>query len=400
MPEEWGGDTVMVEVSAKTKKNLPKLLEMILLVGDLRELKADPGVPASGTVLESRVDKGRGPVATMLVQNGTLHVGDVFIVGAVYGKVRAMFDDRGGAIKQAGPSTPVEVLGLQGVPEAGDQFQVADEAKARHIVEYRQGKRAMRRLAKSSSGRLTLDQLHEQLKVGEVKELPVVVKADVQGSVEVLNEMLPKLSNDQVKLKVIQASVGAVNESDVLLASASGAVIVAFNVRPERKAAELAQRENVDIRSTPSFTSCSTNCRRPWLACWRRSSRNSIWARAEVRDTFRVKGVGTIAGCSVHGRNHQARRGSARDSRGGGGIHRARINSLKRFKDDAKRSAPRIRVRRRASRISRCEGWRHSGVLHGGEDRGAASASAAASARATAGERVERQTPHRRARIS
>ena len=176
-------------------------------------------------------------------------MGDVFIVGAVYGKVRAMFDDRGQAIKKAAPSTPVEVLGLQGVPEAGDQFQVADEAKARHIVEYRQGKQREAALAKTaSSGRLTLDQLHEQLRAGEVKELPVVIKADVQGSVEVLNEMLPKLSNDQVKLKVIQASVGAVTESDVLLASASNAIIIAFNVRPERKAADLAQREGVDIR--------------------------------------------------------------------------------------------------------------------------------------------------------
>src|SRR5271163_1987988 len=237
MPEDWGGDTVMVEVSAKTKKNVPKLLEMILLVGDMRELKADPDVPAKGTVLESRVDKGRGPVATMIVQNGTLHVGDVFIVGAVYGKVRAMFDDRGGAIKEAVPSTPVEVLGLQGVPEAGDQFQVADEAKARHIVEYRQGKQREATLAKtSSSGRLTLDQLHEQLRAGEMKELPVVIKADVQGSVEVLNEMLPKISNDQVKLKVMQATVGTVTESDVILASASNAIIVAFNVKAERKA--------------------------------------------------------------------------------------------------------------------------------------------------------------------
>ena len=229
-------------------------------------------------MLESRVDKGRGPVATMLVQNGTLHVGDVFIVGAVYGKVRAMFDDHGGAIKQAGPSTPVEVLGLQGVPEAGDQFQVADEAKARHIVEYRQGKAREATLAKSASGRLTLDQLHEQLQVGEVKELPVVVKADVQGSVEVLNEMLPKLSNDQVKLKVIHASVGAVNESDVLLASTSGAVIVAFNVRPERKAPNWRSAKTWTFARTRSFTSCWTNCRRPWPDCSRRSSRNSIWA--------------------------------------------------------------------------------------------------------------------------
>src|ERR1700723_1657534 len=214
MPEEWGGTTVTVEVSAKTKKNLPRLLEMILLVADLLELKADPGAPGSGTVLESRMDKGRGPVATVLVQNGTLSVGDVFIVGAVYGKVRAMFDDRGHAIQKAVPSTPVEVLGLQGVPEAGDQFQVADEAKARHIVEYRQAKQREADLAKTaSSGRLTLDQLHAQLRAGEVKELAVVVKADVQGSVEVLNEMLPKLSNDQVKLKVMQESVGAVTES-------------------------------------------------------------------------------------------------------------------------------------------------------------------------------------------
>ena len=213
MPEEWGGDTVMVEVSAKTKKNVPRLLEMILLVGDLLELKADPDAPASGTVLESRVDKGRGPVATVLVQNGTLRIGDFFVVGAVYGKVRAMFDDLGHPIKMAAPSTPVEVLGLQGVPEAGDQFQVTDEAKARHIVEYRQGKQREASLAKTASGRLTLDQLHEQLRAGEVKDLPVVLKADVQGSVEVLNDMLPKLSNDQVKLKVIQASVGAIKRN-------------------------------------------------------------------------------------------------------------------------------------------------------------------------------------------
>ena len=219
----------------------------------LLELKADPDAPASGTVLESRVDKGRGPVATVLVQNGTLRVGDFFVVGAVYGKVRAMFDDPGQPIKQAAPSTPVEVLGLQGVPEAGDQFQVTDEAKARHIVEYRQGKQREASLAKTASGRLTLDQLHEQLRVGEVKDLPVVLKADVQGSVEVLNEMLPKLSNDQVKLKVIQASVGAISETDVLLASASNAVIVGFNVRPERKAAELAQREGVDIRPAHDY---------------------------------------------------------------------------------------------------------------------------------------------------
>jgi translation initiation factor IF-2 len=334
MPEEWGGDTVMVEVSAKMRTNIPKLLEMILLVGDLRELKADPDVPASGTVLESRVDKGRGPVATMLVQNGTLHVGDVFIVGAVYGKVRAMFDDRGAAIKQAGPSTPVEVLGLQSVPEAGDQFQVADEAKARHIVEYRQGKQREATLAKSASGRLTLDQLHEQLKVGEVKELPVVVKADVQGSVEVLNEMLPKLSNDQVKLKVIHASVGAVNESDVLLASTSNALIVAFNVRPERKAADLAQREGVDIRPYTIIYELQDELKKAMSGLLAPVIKETYLGRAEVRNTFKVKGVGTIAGCSVQD-GIMKRDAEVRVLRDNVVIYAGRISSLKRFKEDA-----------------------------------------------------------------
>src|SRR5262249_22647283 len=223
MPAEWGGDTEFVEVSAKQKKNLEKLLETILLIADLRELKANPDAPASGTVLESRVDNGRGPVATILVQNGTLNTSDFFIVGSVFGKVRAMFDDRGRPVKTAPPSTPVEVLGLQGVPEAGDHFQVTDEAKARHVVEFRQSKQRDAALRASAGGRITLDQLHEQLKAGEVKELPIVIKADVQGSAEVLEEMLPKLSTDQVKLKIISAGVGAVTENDVLLASASGA---------------------------------------------------------------------------------------------------------------------------------------------------------------------------------
>ena len=335
MPEEWGGETVMVEVSAKAKKNIDKLLEMILLVGDLRELKADPGIPASGTVLESRVDKGRGPVATVLVQNGTLHVGDVFIVGAVYGKVRAMFDDHGAAIKQAGPATPVEVLGLQGVPDAGDQFQVADEAKARHIVEYRQGKQRDASLAKSASGRLTLDQLHEQLRAGEVKELPVVVKADVQGSVEVLNEMLPRLSTDLVKLKVLHASVGAVNESDVLLASTSGAVIVAFNVKPERKAEELAQRENVDIRRYTIIYELLDELTRAMQGLLSPVIKEHHLGRAQVRDTFRVKGVGTIAGCSVL-EGIMKRDAEVRVIREAAVVFTGKINSLKRFKEDVK----------------------------------------------------------------
>jgi len=334
MPEEWGGNTVMVEVSAKTKKNLDKLLEMILLTGDLAELKADPDAPASGTVLESRVDKGRGPVATVLVQNGTLHVGDVFIVGAVYGKVRAMFDDRGAPIKKAGPATPVEVLGLQGIPEAGDQFQVADEAKARHIVEYRQSKQREATLARTaSSGRLTLDQLHEQLRAGEVKELPVVVKADVQGSVEVLTEMLPKLSNERVKLKVIHASVGAVTETDVLLASASNAVIVAFNVRPERKATDLAQREGVDIRLHTIIYELLDELKKAVAGLLSPIIKETYLGRAEVRDTFRVKGVGMIAGCSVQD-GILKRDADVRVLRDNVVIYTGKVSSLRRFKED------------------------------------------------------------------
>jgi translation initiation factor IF-2 len=334
MPEEWGGETVMVEVSARTKANIPRLLEMILLVGDLRELKADPDAPASGTVLESRVDKGRGPVATVLVQNGTLHVGDVFIVGSVYGKVRAMFDDRALPIKIAAPATPVEVLGLQGIPEAGDQFQVADEAKARHIVEYRQGKQREATLAKTaSSGRLTLDQLHEQLKAGDVKELPVVIKADVQGSVEVLSEMLPKLSNDQVKLKVIHASVGAVTETDVLLASASNAIIVAFSVRPERKASELAQREGVDIRLHTIIYELLDELKKAVAGLLAPVIKEAYLGRAEVRDTFRVKGVGMIAGCYIQD-GLMKRDADVRVLRDNVVIYTGKISSLRRFKDD------------------------------------------------------------------
>ncbi|MGA8011059.1 MAG: translation initiation factor IF-2, partial [Candidatus Acidiferrales bacterium] len=295
----------------------------------------DPAAPGSGTVLESRMDKGRGPVATVLVQNGTLSVGDVFIVGAVYGKVRAMFDDRGQTIQKAQPSTPVEVLGLQGVPEAGDQFQVADEAKARHIVEYRQAKQREAALAKTaSSGRLTLDQLHEQLRAGEVKELAVVVKADVQGSVEVLNEMLPKLSNDQVKLKVMQASVGAVTESDVILASASNAVIIAFNVRPERKASELAQREGVEIRLHTIIYELLDELRKAVAGLLAPVIKEVFLGRAEVRNTFRVKGSGTIAGCSVQD-GIMKRDAEVRVLRDGAVIYTGRVSSLRRFKEDA-----------------------------------------------------------------
>src|SRR6267143_4451215 len=334
MPEEWGGDTVMVEVSAKQKTNLSKLLEMILLVADLRELKSNPKAPAAGTVLESRVDKGRGAVATIMVQTGTLHTGDVFICGAVYGKVRAMFDDHGRPVRSAGPSTPVEVLGLQGAPEAGDQFQVADEARARHIVEFRQGKLREATLAKSAGARITLDQLHEQLKAGDVKELPLVIKADVQGSVEVLSEMLPKLSDDRVKLKISHASIGAVTENDVLLASASGAIIVAFNVRPDRKASDLAQREGVEVRPHTIIYEVSDEIKKAMTGLLDPVFKETHLGRAEVRDTFRVKGVGMIAGCYVLD-GVLKRDAEVRVLREGVVIYTGRISSLRRFKDDA-----------------------------------------------------------------
>ncbi len=335
MPEEWGGDSIMVEVSAKQKKNLDKLVEMLLLVADLKELKANPDAPATGTVLESRVDRGRGPVATVLVQNGTLNTGDVFICGSVYGKVRALFDDKGHSVKMAGPATPVEVLGLQGVPEAGDYFQVADEARARHIVDYRQGKQREATLAaRSAAGRVTLDQLHEQLKTGEVKELPIVLKADVQGSVEVLNEMLPKLSTDQVRLKILHAGVGAVLETDVLLASASGAIIIAFNVRPERKGAELAQQEHVEIRQHTIIYELQDEMKKALAGLLDPVFKETHLGRAEVRNTFRIKGVGTIAGCYVLD-GIIKRDAEIRVVRDGVVAYTGRVSSLKRFKDDA-----------------------------------------------------------------
>jgi translation initiation factor IF-2 len=334
MPAEWGGDTEFVEVSAKQKKGLDRLLEIILLVADLRELKANPDAPGSGTVLESRVDKGRGPVATILIQNGTLRSGDFFICGAVFGKVRALFDEHGRSIKEASPSTPVEVLGLQGVPEAGDHFQVTDEAKARHIVDYRQGKQRDAQLRASAGGRITLDQLHEQLKSGEVKELGVVIKADVQGSVEVLSEMLPKLSTDQVKLKIIGSGVGAVSENDVLLASASGAIIIAFGVRPERKAADLAQQEGVDIRTHNIIYEVSDEIKKAMEGLLEPVFQESYLGRAEVRNTFRVKGAGTIAGCYVVD-GILKRDAQIRVVREGSVVYTSKLSSLKRFKDDA-----------------------------------------------------------------
>src|ERR1700674_971286 len=333
MPAEWGGDTEFVEVSAKQKIGLDKLLETILLVADLRELKANPDAPASGTVLESRVDKGRGPVATILVQNGTLKPGDFFICGSVFGQVSAMLDHRRRPAIDAPPSTPIEVLGLQGVPDAGDNSQVTDEAKARHIVEYRQGKQRDASLARSSGSRITLDQLHEQLKAGDVKELGIVIKGDVQGSVEVLSEMLPKLSTDQVKLKIIGSGVGAVTENDVLLAFASGAIVIAFGIRPDRKAAHLAQQEHVDIRTHTIIYEVSDEIKKAMEGLLEPVVTETYLGRAEVRNTFRVKGTGTVAGCYVVD-GVLKRDGQIRVLRDGAVVYTSKLSSLKRFKDD------------------------------------------------------------------
>ncbi len=248
MPEEWGGQTVTVEVSAQAEdRTSSSLLEMILLVSDIGELKANPKRSASGTVLEAKLDKGRGPVATVLVQDGTLNVGDTFIAGPIVGRVRALIDDRGKPTKSAGPSTPVEVLGLSGLPQPGDVFQVADAAKARHIATFREEQSKVKALGAKGS-RLTLESLQAQIAEGGMKELPIIIKADVQGSAEVLADTLAKLTDEKVKIRIIHSGVGAVNESDVLLASASNAIIIAFNVRPDRNAEDIAARERVEVR--------------------------------------------------------------------------------------------------------------------------------------------------------
>ena len=248
MPEEWGGKTVTVEVSAKKKQNIELLLEMILLVTDIGELKANPKRNASGTVLEAKLDKGRGPVATILVQDGTLHVGDTFIAGPIVGRVRALIDDRGKPVKSAGPSTPVEVLGLAGLPQPGDVVPGGRRGQGAADRDVPPGAGQGARALGAKGGRLTLESLQAQIAEGGMKELPIIIKADVQGSAEVLADTLTKLTDEKVKIRIIHSGVGAVNESDVLLASASNAIIIAFNVRPDRNAEEIATRERVDIR--------------------------------------------------------------------------------------------------------------------------------------------------------
>ncbi len=335
VPEQWGGQTVMVEVSAKKKQNLDALLEMILLVTEMSELKANPKRSASGTVLEAKLDRGRGPVATILVQDGTLNIGDTVIAGTIVGKVRALIDDRGRQLKHAGPATPVEVLGLGGLPQPGDAFQaLADATKARQIALFRQTQAKDKALGGKGS-RLTLESLQQQIAEGGMKELPVIVKADVQGSAEVLGDTLAKLTDEKVKVRIIHSGVGAINESDVLLASASNAIVIGFNVRPDRNAAEVADREKVDVRLHSVIYNVVDEMKKAMAGLLDPTFKEVRMGAATVREIFKVPKFGTIAGCMVtEGRIARSGDSQARLLRDNVVIYEGKIGSLRRFKDD------------------------------------------------------------------
>ena len=332
--DDWGGDTVFAPVSAKTHEGIPHLLEMLLLQSDILELKANPNKLARGTIVEAKLDRGRGPVAAVLVQEGTLRVGDAFVCGVFYGKVRAMNDDRGHKVEAAPPSFPIEILGLQGVPQAGDSFvAVADEAKARQVAEFRHTKQRETELVKSS--KVSLEELYSQIKAGDVKELSVVLKADVQGSVEALTEALSRLSTGEVKLRVIHGSVGGITESDILLAAASNAIVIGFNVRPESKGAALAAKEGVDVRLYTIIYEAVADVRAAMEGMLEPTFREQTHGRVEVRQTFNIQGVGTIAGCYVS--EGKIQRGSlVRLLRDQVVVHEGKLASLKRFKDDVR----------------------------------------------------------------
>jgi translation initiation factor IF-2 len=336
-PEEWGGDTTVVPVSAKTKEGIPQLLEMILLQADVLELKATPARNAKGTIVEARLDRGRGPVATVLVQEGTLHVGDSFVCGTEYGRIRAMVDDKGKRITEAGPSMPVEILGLGGVPDAGDVFvALQDDQKARQIAEHRRGKEREAEMAKTA--KVSLDDLYNQIQSGDVKELKVVLKADVQGSVEAIADALRRLSTTDVRLNVIHGSVGGITESDILLATASNAIVLGFNVRPEPKAAALAEREGVDVRLYTIIYEALNEVREALEGLLEPTLRENVLGRVEVRQVFNISGVGQIAGCYVV--DGKIQRGArARLLRDSVVVHDGKIGTLKRFKDDAREVA-------------------------------------------------------------
>ncbi|HON41668.1 MAG TPA: translation initiation factor IF-2 [Bacillota bacterium] len=338
VPEEWGGETVMVPVSALQKRGIQELLEMILLVADMRDLKANPDRPAMGTVIEAKVDRGRGPVATVLIQKGTLRVGDSFLVGEVYGRVRAMANYRGEPLDEATPSMPVEVLGLSYVPEAGDVFQaVTDEREAKQVAEKRAERKRVSEIGETSK-KVSLEDLFEQIKEGQTKELRVIIKADVQGSAEALKQSIEQLSTDEVRVNVIHSGVGAVTESDVMLASASNAVVIGFNVRPDAAGTASAEVEQVDVRLYRVIYEALDDVKKAMEGLLEPEYREVVLGHAEVRATFKIPKAGTVAGCYVTD-GKIARSARVRLLRDGTVIHEGKISSLKRFKDDAREVA-------------------------------------------------------------
>lgn len=334
VPEEWGGDVICVPVSAKTGMNIDKLLESILLVAEMKELKANPNRAAKGVIIEARLDKGRGPIATLLVQNGTLHSGDTIVAGSAVGRVRVMTNENGKKVNSAGPSVPVEIMGLDDVPQAGDTFDaVSDEKLARALVEQRKQKAKEEKF--NAVEKVTLSNLFDSIQQGEMKELNIVVKADVQGSAEAVKQNLEKLSNDEVKVKVIHSGVGAISESDVMLANASGAIIVGFNVRPDAVASSNAERDNVEIRTYRIIYDCIEEVQDAIKGMLAPKFRESVIGNAEVRNVIRISSVGNIAGCYVTS-GKVTRNAKIRVIRDGIVIAEDEIASLKRFKDDVK----------------------------------------------------------------
>lgn len=335
--EDWGGDTICVPVSAKTGENLESLLEMVLLTAEMQELTADPNRKAKGTVIEAKLDKGRGSVASLLIQNGTLNVGDSILVGSTYGRIRAMFDDRGKKIKSAGPSIPVEILGLSEVPAAGDRFIVCkDEKTARNMAELR--KQKIKADSHQASNRVSLEDLYSQIQEGKVKELAIVVKADVQGSVEAIRQSLEKLSTNDVKVRVIHGAVGAITETDVTLAAASNALVIGFNVRPDGNATVQAEKENIEIKTYRIIYDAIEDVKSAMIGMLEPEYKEVVNGKAEVRMTYKISNVGTIAGCYVTD-GKIVRNSEIRVIRDGIVIFESTLASLKRFKDDAKEVA-------------------------------------------------------------
>ncbi|TYP54294.1 translation initiation factor IF-2 [Thermosediminibacter litoriperuensis] len=334
IPEEWGGDTIFVNVSAKNRTGIDHLLEMILLVAEMAELKANYNRKAVGVIIEAKLDKGRGPVATVLVQKGTLRVGDAIVAGSSYGKVRAMLDSRGKMVKSAGPSIPVEVMGFSEVPNAGDILRVvSNEKEAREIAE--KSKEIHREKEIIATPKVSLDRLFDKIKQGEVKDLNIILKADVQGSLEALKQALEKCSTDQVQVKIIHGGVGAINESDILLASASNAIVIGFNVRPDSNAKKLAEQEDIDIRTYRVIYDVVDDIQAAMKGLLEPEYREVVLGRAEVRALFKVPNVGIVAGCYVT-EGKITRNATIRVIRQGVVVYEGRILSLKRFKDDVR----------------------------------------------------------------